>query len=92
MADDGTWYSEFDTGFTHFFTGVIYAHNHAVDAHLYRMYETSAFSINTPQMFIDPYVYIRGTPEASVWTQHGLTTDVIAVQARNRPAGSTATD
>ena len=38
-------------------------------------------------MFVDPYVYVRGTPEQSIWSATGGQENVVAVQPRNRPAG-----
>jgi hypothetical protein len=40
------------------------------------------------RMFIDPYVYIHGSPDHSVWTPAGDSTDLMTIQPRNRPAGA----
>jgi hypothetical protein len=44
------------------------------------------------RMFIDPYVYIHGSPDHSVWTPAGDSTDLMTIQPRNRPAGAITTE
>ena len=46
-----------------------------------------AHSLKPPAMFSDPYVYIRGAPEASIWNPDGTSSDLIMVVPRNKVPG-----
>ena len=37
-------------------------------------------------MYVDPYVYVRGAPESSIWNPDGTSTDLVAVIPRNKLA------
>jgi hypothetical protein len=89
--EDGSWYSTFDTGFTDFFTlQSIAAKAGATDTErgMAAVGTIQLYSKEQPQMFVDPYLYIRGAPESSFWNTDGTTTELLAIEPRTRPTGS----
>lgn len=93
-AADGAWAAEWDTMNTEWF----FAQCQAQEKPNFAPYVEGLAnyymipSMRVPRLFVDPYVYIHGTPEQSVWTPNGDTTDVLIQMPRTRPAGSITTD
>lgn len=88
----GGWYSTFDTGFTNFFQNAKNSAAAFVDnlSNCYRVDQLLVYSVNIPRVFVDPFVYIRGTPETSVWSTNGTTNNLVTIQPRNKISGMTA--
>jgi hypothetical protein len=42
---------------------------------------------NAAKLYVDPYLYIRGAPEASIWNPDGSSTDLVMVIPRNKGFG-----
>ena len=44
-------------------------------------YNTSFFSysFDTPTLYVDPYIYVRGTPETSTWNPNGTVSDILVM-------------
>lgn len=70
MVENG-WISTVDTGFTQFFSNARHKKDDANYDPANKLDSFIASTLLNPQMYIDQHVYIRGTPEASMWTTDG---------------------
>jgi hypothetical protein len=93
----GSWYSNFDTGerLDMFDLMAQKMRNPNDNTYIARLQGGTSFLVYSqyhPQMFVDSYLYIRGTPEASIFFPSGESTDLMAIAPRNRQTGANPVD